>query len=165
MKIKGKSNYKYGTYLPLKIKKEQLLVKLKGILKVHSKVDLDFVARKLGINRNEIKSLIYEIARNDQLDIIMIDKDTIALKKLLTKDLVPNLPEKTITENLDKLYSLERCIICNKEIDSLDDIAVCPHCANIAHKAEFLEWIKIKQKCPVCKKKLQAEELMIKAKK
>ncbi len=47
-----------------------------------------------------------------------------------------------------------KCVICFLEIVEEDEIIRCPHCDNPAHKSHFLEWLKIKGFCPICKKRL-----------
>ena len=56
-------------------------------------------------------------------------------------------------------HKRERCIVCNLPIKKDEQIGRCPHCNHPAHLDHFLEWIKIKGACPVCKKKVQADKL------
>jgi rubrerythrin len=45
-----------------------------------------------------------------------------------------------------------KCSVCGKKIEIFDDIAGCPICGAKAHKNHILEWIKMKNTCPACKK-------------
>lgn len=40
-----------------------------------------------------------------------------------------------------------KCMICNKELTYI----ACPYCGKLAHKIGFLEWLKVKNICPICR--------------
>jgi len=44
-----------------------------------------------------------------------------------------------------------RCEVCKGVITSFDDIFLCPHNGNSFHTSHFLEWVRIKGECPVCR--------------
>ncbi|NVM04089.1 MAG: zinc ribbon domain-containing protein [Candidatus Helarchaeota archaeon] len=50
------------------------------------------------------------------------------------------------------------CEICQNYINSEETTAICPFCGTILHKAEFLEWIKVKASCPICKNEIDLWE-------
>lgn len=52
------------------------------------------------------------------------------------------------------------CIVCLLPIRPDDKTIDCPKCGGLAHKYEMLEWVKIKRKCPFCKRKLTIRELV-----
>jgi len=56
---------------------------------------------------------------------------------------------------MDKNEIVGTCIICHLSINSSDEIVQCPNCGVKAHKSHFLEWLKIKGRCPFCKSKIQ----------
>ncbi|MBD3196543.1 MAG: hypothetical protein GF317_15900 [Candidatus Lokiarchaeota archaeon] len=47
-----------------------------------------------------------------------------------------------------------KCSVCGKNIEIFDDVAGCPLCEAKAHKDHLFDWIKMKNSCPVCKKRL-----------
>ncbi|MFX0136692.1 MAG: zinc-ribbon domain-containing protein [Candidatus Hodarchaeota archaeon] len=53
---------------------------------------------------------------------------------------------------------LDICNICKNYIKSEEQTAICPFCKIRLHKVEFLEWIKIKAACPVCKNEIDLWE-------
>jgi uncharacterized Zn-finger protein len=53
-----------------------------------------------------------------------------------------------------------KCMVCNLDIGKSDTVAWCPYCGNMAHKAHILEWLHVKNQCPVCDKKLNNEDLL-----
>jgi hypothetical protein len=55
---------------------------------------------------------------------------------------------KIITESKSK------CAVCGKDIEIFDQVSGCPLCNAKAHKEHFLDWVKMKHNCPVCKKSL-----------
>ena len=42
------------------------------------------------------------------------------------------------------------CIVCQLPMYELEELIKCPTCFTLAHKSDFLEWIKIKGTCPSC---------------
>ena len=44
-----------------------------------------------------------------------------------------------------------KCSICQGLIKSGENVLECPTCNNIAHKEHMLQWLKIKEECPICK--------------
>ncbi len=53
-----------------------------------------------------------------------------------------------------------QCPVCSKMLDFNEpDLLSCPHCKVIGHQAHFMEWVKIRGKCPTCKTRLTTEML------
>ncbi|WXG46726.1 MAG: tetratricopeptide repeat protein [Candidatus Atabeyarchaeum deiterrae] len=52
-----------------------------------------------------------------------------------------------------------KCIVCNLNFKLGDPILRCPHCGNIAHKVHLLEWLHVKDRCPVCSQRIDDNEL------
>ncbi|MFX0132380.1 MAG: hypothetical protein ACFFDN_01915 [Candidatus Hodarchaeota archaeon] len=50
-----------------------------------------------------------------------------------------------------------KCLICRKSIIG-EEIVFCPFCNAPYHKKEFLEWLKVKAHCKICKKELDMWE-------
>ena len=49
-----------------------------------------------------------------------------------------------------------RCMVCNLFINpSHEEIVHCPYCNQPAHHVHLIEWIKIKGKCPNCKREIK----------
>lgn len=42
------------------------------------------------------------------------------------------------------------CIVCGLRIAEGDEILHCPYCGNVAHRDHMLEWIHVKDSCPIC---------------
>jgi len=53
--------------------------------------------------------------------------------------------------NCDQLP--QKCTICQGLIKRGDNILECTACNNLAHKDHMLQWLKIKEECPICKTK------------
>ncbi|MHA2248896.1 MAG: hypothetical protein ACXAD7_00975 [Candidatus Kariarchaeaceae archaeon] len=51
------------------------------------------------------------------------------------------------------------CSVCKGAMSSADDLVACPHCRHEAHPSHIKEWLKIKGECPVCRNKLNSEQL------
>ena len=47
----------------------------------------------------------------------------------------------------------QKCTICQGLIKRGDNVLECPTCNNLAHKEHMLQWLKIKEECPICKTK------------
>jgi len=62
-----------------------------------------------------------------------------------------NLIEKSANFCTNCGIKLKFCKICNYFIKNEEPTVTCPNCANEFHELEFLEWIKIKARCPVCR--------------
>ena len=52
------------------------------------------------------------------------------------------------------------CMVCNSAILSTDSALQCPNCEGVAHRAHFLEYLKVKGKCPHCEIQLDARDLI-----
>jgi uncharacterized delta-60 repeat protein len=52
-----------------------------------------------------------------------------------------------------------KCMVCNLDVKKSDIVALCPYCGNIAHKTHMLEWLHVKNYCPICRKHLTEKDL------
>jgi hypothetical protein len=50
--------------------------------------------------------------------------------------------------------SKTKCAVCGKAIEIFDEVIGCPLCETKAHKDHMIDWVRMKQSCPVCKKSL-----------
>ncbi len=46
------------------------------------------------------------------------------------------------------------CEICKRSVYNVDSRFPCPDCNNIFHTSHFIEWVRIKEKCPVCRESI-----------
>ena len=53
----------------------------------------------------------------------------------------------------------QKCTICQGLIKRGDNILECSNCNNLAHKNHMLQWLKIKEECPICKTKTTRRNL------
>ena len=53
----------------------------------------------------------------------------------------------------------QRCTICQGLIKHGDNVLECPQCSNVAHNEHMLQWLKIKEECPICKSKVTLQTL------
>ena len=44
----------------------------------------------------------------------------------------------------------KKCMVCDLEFRSGDNIVWCPGCGNPAHRDHLFEWIHVKSRCPIC---------------
>ncbi|MHA1731354.1 MAG: hypothetical protein ACTSU5_05390 [Promethearchaeota archaeon] len=51
-----------------------------------------------------------------------------------------------------------RCAVCGKGIEIFDEVSACPICSAKAHTNHLVEWVKMKNSCPFCKKPLQVDD-------
>ena len=51
-----------------------------------------------------------------------------------------------------------RCDLCKFPIFESEEQSRCSFCQSSFHKAEFLEWIKIHARCPICETKITSQE-------
>jgi hypothetical protein len=51
----------------------------------------------------------------------------------------------------------EECMVCKLELSEGEDVVWCPHCGNPAHKTHLLEWIRMRNTCPICGKHLSEQ--------
>ncbi len=50
--------------------------------------------------------------------------------------------------------SKSKCVVCGKDIEIFDEVSGCPICQAKAHRGHLVDWIKMKNSCPTCKKSL-----------
>jgi len=56
--------------------------------------------------------------------------------------------------------NIGRCEVCKGDVTSLDGKIECPvGCTGVFHTAHFLEWIRIKGQCPMCKERVSQNSL------
>jgi predicted RNA-binding Zn-ribbon protein involved in translation (DUF1610 family) len=65
-------------------------------------------------------------------------------------------PGRTVTE-------LRRgiCMVCGLSLAKGDEMLSCPHCGNLAHRNHLLEWLHVKDYCPLCRKHLDQRDLIM----
>ena len=51
----------------------------------------------------------------------------------------------------------ERCTICWKKIDANSEMSACPYCKRNFHRSHWIEWIKSRQFCPACRRKVSIQ--------
>ncbi|MFX0168655.1 MAG: hypothetical protein ACFE89_04765 [Candidatus Hodarchaeota archaeon] len=54
------------------------------------------------------------------------------------------------------------CIVCHHNLQNTDQILECPHCEGKAHRIHFLEYLKVKGRCPSCLAELDPHQLISK---
>jgi Zn finger protein HypA/HybF involved in hydrogenase expression len=54
------------------------------------------------------------------------------------------------------------CIVCHHNLHAADSILQCPECEGRAHRVHFLEYLKVKGKCPQCHAELDKHKLLVK---
>ena len=59
--------------------------------------------------------------------------------------------------NCDTVFN--RCAICQFQIFESAEQSQCSFCRSYFHKGEFLEWVKIHARCPVCDSKIPPRDL------
>jgi hypothetical protein len=52
----------------------------------------------------------------------------------------------------------EKCVVCDLQLNRGDDVVWCPSCGNPAHRTHLLEWIHVKNRCPVCGEHLREQD-------
>ncbi|GAH42596.1 unnamed protein product, partial [marine sediment metagenome] len=52
-----------------------------------------------------------------------------------------------------------KCSICQGLIKHGENVMECPTCSNVAHKEHMLQWLKIKEECPICKTRVTKRTL------
>jgi len=68
-----------------------------------------------------------------------------------TESVVLDIKKETIRVST---ASKTTCAVCGKNIEIFDEVAGCPLCEVKAHKEHFIDWVRMKHSCPVCKKSL-----------
>jgi hypothetical protein len=51
------------------------------------------------------------------------------------------------------------CIVCGLLLQGSGDIVTCPYCGGVAHRAHMLEWLHVKDYCPMCRRHLEVQDL------
>jgi predicted RNA-binding Zn-ribbon protein involved in translation (DUF1610 family) len=78
-------------------------------------------------------------------------------------DFCPNCGANTLAEGAATPIASEgkrvprtmgRCMVCNLEMNKDEEALWCPFCGNQAHKAHMLEWLHVKNYCPMCHRQL-----------
>ncbi|MFX0173682.1 MAG: RING finger domain-containing protein [Candidatus Hodarchaeota archaeon] len=60
-----------------------------------------------------------------------------------------------ILEQQQKLRIISECCICRRDINTNEKAFVCPDCQTIYHHNHLSLWLKIRKKCPICKKQIK----------
>ncbi len=56
------------------------------------------------------------------------------------------------------MLKLEHCMICFDKFEIGDNILQCPECMHFGHLNHMMDWIYIKNTCPVCRSKIKVSE-------
>ncbi len=75
---------------------------------------------------------------------------------LVTGSLGKGIPDR----ERSTLTPAGRCMVCELQIAESDPIVRCPYCGNVAHRAHMLEWLHVKDYCPVCHNHVDEENLL-----
>ncbi|WXG44023.1 MAG: zinc ribbon domain-containing protein [Promethearchaeati archaeon SRVP18_Atabeyarchaeia-1] len=51
------------------------------------------------------------------------------------------------------------CMVCSLPLKPGDTLVWCPYCGNASHKTHMLEWLHVKDHCPVCHRQLDPDDL------
>jgi len=68
-----------------------------------------------------------------------------------TENVIMDIKKETIKVST---ASKSKCSVCGKDIEIFDEILGCPICQAKSHREHLVDWIKMKNSCPVCKKTL-----------
>lgn len=52
-----------------------------------------------------------------------------------------------------------KCMVCGSNVESSEPILYCPHCGNAGHRAHLLQWIHLRNYCPMCGSHLNEGDL------
>jgi hypothetical protein len=52
-----------------------------------------------------------------------------------------------------------KCMVCGLRLDDGQALAYCAHCGSGAHKVHLLEWLHVKNYCPVCGQHLNEQDI------
>jgi hypothetical protein len=89
--------------------------------------------------------------------IIVVVAGVLLVKRRKSKS--HELLRKVSGEQRKALKITGKCMVCNLDVDSDDAVLRCPHCGNMAHKIHMLEWLHVKDYCPVCRRHLEERDL------
>jgi hypothetical protein len=64
----------------------------------------------------------------------------------------------SVEKYLGKLEKNDICMVCKLILNEKDDILQCPVCESLYHKDHLMEWIKVKNTCPVCSQNLKKKQ-------
>jgi hypothetical protein len=56
-------------------------------------------------------------------------------------------------------FALGSCIICGLRFQDGNDTVKCPYCGGMAHRIHMLEWLHVKDYCPICLRQLEERDL------
>ncbi|NVM03056.1 MAG: hypothetical protein HWN67_12010 [Candidatus Helarchaeota archaeon] len=110
-------------------------------------------------NREKPVRTIGDLVSRSELDKDHSGKVT-TISKDLPQDVCPVCESSVRNLKICKKcgYEIERCKICSKLIKLDDILVICPYCGEKFHREEFLEWLKIKARCPNCKSEMDLWE-------
>lgn len=80
-----------------------------------------------------------------------------------TEDTIWNREEKIEWEdNLEIRLAGENCLVCFQPLKAGERVSICPLCGYGGHENHMIEWLKIKQNCPLCRESITKESLITK---
>lgn len=93
------------------------------------------------------KNNINQITRIIQLPNAVIDNEND-----FEQDINNDFEDDDYINNIDNMEDINKCIICQENIYDYKIEKLQCGCRNLAHKNCLIEWLKIKNKCPICRK-------------
>ncbi len=76
-------------------------------------------------------------------------------KPSLVRDRVQEVEEDIADDGVEL-----SCIVCRGAIKSGAKTLECPRCGGVAHRRHLLEWVRVKGRCPLCRRKLRTRDFM-----
>jgi hypothetical protein len=69
--------------------------------------------------------------------------------------------DRTSVQAMQGKGRIERgiCVVCGIRVAESDETLRCPYCGSVAHKDHMLEWIHVKDSCPICGRHLNGADL------
>lgn len=52
------------------------------------------------------------------------------------------------------------CSVCQGPLSTADDILICPDCNHYSHQNHIADWLRIKNECPICRRKLIIQQMI-----
>jgi hypothetical protein len=67
--------------------------------------------------------------------------------------------QSQVVSEKGRTRSIGKCMVCNLDVYDGEDVRWCRFCGSLAHKVHLLEWVHVKGGCPICKNRLEIEDL------
>ena len=120
--------------------------------------NINYPNNLIAFNGERVRPRVFPVILGTSTNLVNVNEISDNDRRATDKEILNNLPETQI-EDVSKLDSEKKnCVICLEDFKNKDKAIILP-CIHLFHKNCINNWLKAKNKCPICKFKLTGSNI------